>query len=285
MRDDSKSYLSILKFAWGEEPVNYKVSVDLSFQKGKETQNSTLQYHCRMQVMGYMDQTPVIRVEKRSQVLNNKKPDTIIDEITLETAEAINTLEIRLNPKGRITSVVNFEEITNRWERIKDSTSEKYPGEAVEGFLAILEKSLETPDKLLFALKRDSFLSNFFSGIYCNYGIVQKTNDTFISGNLVPGIELTYATEKKWIDLAEEQVEIAELGELQTESVDKEQFIKAVNARTRLNLLNYNSLRGEVESKTILSEATGRIHSHKSSISITADDLKIENILKVTENG
>ncbi len=283
MVKESYSYDHALKLAWGEKALEYEVAVEFLLQKVKEDlEQHILRYDIQMQVIGYTDSIPIILIEKKNLILNNKRPETIIDDITLDTAEVVNNLEFSIDQKGHVAIVHNFEAITNRWIWIRQAISERFPGEAIEAFLNMMQKSLETPESLLISIERDPLLSIFFNGIYDHYDRTPK-RCVFKTGTLLPGFNLKYITEKKWVDTSDNFVQITEKGRLDTSAIEKEKLLLALNARTSLERSSYNEIDGTMEIKTQVSLPSGIINNQNSIFSLTVDDIKLENKLLVIE--
>jgi hypothetical protein len=283
MVNESYPYDHALKIKWGKEVLEYEISIEFLLQKvGEDLEQHILKYDAQMQVIGYIDSVPNIRLEKKNLILNNKRPETIIDDITLDTSEVVNNLEFSIDQYGRIAAIHNFETITNRWTWIRQAISERFPGEAIEFFLNMMQKSLETPESLLKSFERDPLLSTFFNGIYSYYDHTPK-HGIFTTGTLLPGFNLKYLTEKKWVDMPDDFVQITEKGRLDNNTVEKEKLLLGLNARTNLERSNYNKIDGTMEIKTLVSLPSGVINNQSSTFSIIVDDIKLENKLLVIE--
>jgi hypothetical protein len=278
--NSGSTYNNALTYKGDKQPGFYKASVELVVRDTHETIKNTISCKIRLQASGFQGNNPVIRMERSHFVVNNKNPETLIDQITLKTAQTIDTLELLLNENGKIKSVLNVEQVQNQWALIRQNIIDEYPGESVASFLDIIGKSLETPEELFNSLQRDPLLFNLFHGYYHSYGITQKIKDTYRTGSLLPGICLHFATIKTRKDLSDGIVEIQESGELITENIEKEQFMNAFNTRTRANSRGYSRLYGRAELTTSISD-NGHILKHSSTCRIEADDIHVENTVKL----
>lgn len=101
--------------------------------------------------------------------LNGTEVDGLAVELAENTAQILYPLQIVVNDNGKWRDIYNFDAIQKRWESKKQDLLEYYEGETTEQYIAIVDKTLESKEKLVHKLATNWFLRAFFNGIHVDY--------------------------------------------------------------------------------------------------------------------
>ena len=114
-------------------------------------------------------------------LLNEKPPQTTMQNIALECSKAIEKCVFQVNTKNEIIGLDNYKEIVEKWRHIKEKIVQEYEGEIVDKYLAVFEKSLENETVLLEKIKKNLFISQYFFPIFDEpyHGFQKKNVETF----------------------------------------------------------------------------------------------------------
>ncbi|PKB18732.1 LysM peptidoglycan-binding domain-containing protein [Flavobacterium sp. 5] len=112
----------------------------------------------------------LFEIDRASEIyINGKAPDTMMSELALKAAEVLYPLKIVVNEYGKWIDIHNYNEIENRWGRIKREILDYYEGEVAEAYIEHTENALENSETLLASISSDYFLRVFFNGIHLGY--------------------------------------------------------------------------------------------------------------------
>lgn len=111
----------------------------------------------------------LFEINKGSILLNNKRPDTIMDELGVRTAEVLYPLKIVVDSSGKWIDIYNYDEIQSRWKDKKEEILDYFEGEVAEKYVKKTEYALENTETLFKYLTSDYFLRTFFNGIHVSY--------------------------------------------------------------------------------------------------------------------
>ncbi|WP_296145339.1 hypothetical protein [uncultured Flavobacterium sp.] len=179
-------------------PIQQKINYGVEYKVVKGEEINTMKFETSIYFKGKIDnQKSVFEVDRISKTfINNEETSTIADELAEKVASVIYPLQIIVDEEGKWDSVYNFNEINNRWEKVKEKILGEYEGEWVEKYLDLNEKTLQSEEKLNEALSKDWFLNAYFNGIYVHYTkYLSKRNVAFPL--LINCKAPVYATEQK----------------------------------------------------------------------------------------
>jgi hypothetical protein len=124
--------------------------------------------------------------------LNGKPPEKLMDKIMCETGNSYYPLHLRVSPKLRITEVINFNEIRQRWQTCMKDLLEKNPSSDVERYFRFSGKNMAGSNVFIPSLYRDTFYNLYFRDIFtvtaedevrpiCWYNFPKReTNQTYL---------------------------------------------------------------------------------------------------------
>jgi hypothetical protein len=101
--------------------------------------------------------------------LNGTEVDGLAVELAENTAQILYPLQIVVDDTGKWRDIYNFDAIQKRWEVKKQDLLEYYEGDTTDQYIAIVDKTLQSKEKLVNKLSSNWFLRAFFNGIHIDY--------------------------------------------------------------------------------------------------------------------
>lgn len=109
-------------------------------------------------------------INRKQVYINNKAPDTKIEQIAEKTSQAIFPLQIRIKSNGEIEEILNTASIKKRWMSVKYDLLKYYKGDTISKVTNKIETVL-----LNDALLKKSICQNWFFHLYFKPFYVQYT--------------------------------------------------------------------------------------------------------------
>lgn len=148
----NKNYLAMYTIENGEEKHSIKEEINVKWLNKDKNDYS------------------LIAIDRISKVYVDEEEDSsMANELAEKTAKVFYPLEIVVDPNGEFTSIYNFEDIRERWQRVKKEVLKEFQGEAINESLLLFESKLNDNEIILNALSKDWFLRAFFNGINIEY--------------------------------------------------------------------------------------------------------------------
>ncbi|KUJ59997.1 peptidoglycan-binding protein LysM [Flavobacteriaceae bacterium CRH] len=138
----------------------------------------------------------LFKIDRKSIHINNKIPDTVMDELAAKTAEVLYPLKIVVDESGKWIDIYNYNDIENRWRNKKKEILDYYEGEVAEKYIDHADIALQSTATLFTYLASDYFLRAFFNGIHVGYTADYSFNNQ-VSFPLEKGEESTFNVEQK----------------------------------------------------------------------------------------
>jgi hypothetical protein len=101
--------------------------------------------------------------------LNGTEVDGLAVELAENTAQILYPLQIVVDDTGKWRDIYNFDAIQKRWEVKKQDLLDYYEGDTTNQYIAIVDKTLQSKEKLVNKLAGNWFLRAFFNGIHIDY--------------------------------------------------------------------------------------------------------------------
>ena len=148
----------------------------------------------------------IFEIDKISKTyINDEETTNIADELAEKTSKVLYPLEIIVAKEGNWSEINNYNEITKRWEKVKEKILDEYEGKWVENYLQNNKETLEDKGILERALRKDWFLASYFNAIYTFY--THKFNfETNVAFPILTNCEaINYKVEQKINEYLEEK--------------------------------------------------------------------------------
>ncbi|MDX6184048.1 peptidoglycan-binding protein LysM [Flavobacterium sp. Fl-77] len=111
----------------------------------------------------------LFEINRKSIFINNKMPDTVMEELGVKTAAVLYPLKIVVDGSGKWVDIYNYDDIVYRWKDTKREILDYYEGEVVKAYIKETEFALDNSERLFTSLRSDYFLRTFFNGINVGY--------------------------------------------------------------------------------------------------------------------
>jgi hypothetical protein len=112
----------------------------------------------------------LIEINRISQVyVDGKETDIMADELAEKTARVFYPLQVVIDPNGELVAIYNFEDIRDRWLKIKKEILKDFQGEVLENALLQFENKLQNNEIIFDSLSKDWFLKVFFNSLNIEY--------------------------------------------------------------------------------------------------------------------
>lgn len=101
--------------------------------------------------------------------VDEKENNTIADEFAEKTARVFYPLQVVVDSEGKWIDIHNYEDIKERWCKVKATLHKEFQGETIEECFELFENKLESNATILDSFTKDWFLRSFFNGINIEY--------------------------------------------------------------------------------------------------------------------
>ena len=114
-------------------------------------------------------------------ILNNELPQTIIQNIALESSKAIEKCVFQVNTKNEIIGLENHKEILEKWQALKQKLFQENEGEIIEKYIVLFENTLTNKVLLLQKVQCNVFINQYFFPIFDEpyHGFKKKNIEKF----------------------------------------------------------------------------------------------------------
>ena len=146
-----------------------------------ETLINKIHYLLEMVYKKNEDKQIVLEINRKQVYINNKQPDTIIEQLANSISETIFPIQLQISGKGEIENIGNHKEILERWQTKKEKLIEYYKGDIAEKIIAKANNFFKNKYILTESLTENWFFNLYFKPIYGSYSTkkVINYNSTF----------------------------------------------------------------------------------------------------------
>lgn len=126
----------------------------------------------------YQDNYFFIEIDRKALFVDDKEEKTMADELAERTAKVFYPLEVVVDTDGECVDIHNFNEIRERWARVKKEVLKEFQGKPVDERLKVFEDRLNNNNFISKAFLNDWFLRAFFNSLNIEYketGTIEKT--------------------------------------------------------------------------------------------------------------
>lgn len=140
----------------------YAIEVTTTLPTGQESIYSAL----LALSAGYQskDHSFIFEMTSRTHVqLNHRAPEQSVDQIMVRLSGAHYPIRFKVSIGGEVESLLNFGQISKRWEDECTQVLKEFPCVAVEKYIDRARPAMENEKSYLEALQRDSFVQFYFA--------------------------------------------------------------------------------------------------------------------------
>lgn len=148
----------------------------------------------------------VFEINRKQININNKVPNSKIEQIAETAAQAFFPIKIKIKKNGEIDSILNHDAIKERWPVSKNKILEYYKGQKVAKVISKIENILLNEILLQESLNHNWFFHLFFKPLYVDYTeklsakYIWKSpvfGNQFIEYGVVQTVQEKYSTDDK----------------------------------------------------------------------------------------
>ena len=111
-----------------------------------------------------------LEIIKEKTYINNLEINQTIEQLFEKAEQVLYPLQIITDEKGRLSQIINSEQIKNRWEKdCKPQLEEYYKSETAENIISNLDKCFKDLNAKKKLLERNLFYKLFFQPLYTSY--------------------------------------------------------------------------------------------------------------------
>ena len=118
----------------------------------------------------------VLEINRKQVYINNKQPDTIIEQLANSISETIFPIQLQLRSNGEIESVANHKELQERWQTKKEKLAAYYKGDIADKIIAKANIFFKNKHIITESLTQNWFFNLFFKPIYGSYSTKKEIN-------------------------------------------------------------------------------------------------------------
>lgn len=127
-----------------------------------------------------------VQLQKSKVYINQANTDRVIDKINEEfMLQVLHPVELAISNTGTLLGILNFEEITKRFQKFITLKRKEYTGIYATRFFALLEQKMNSAYTLQSSMEKDWFWATFFTPVYFPKGYFgnKKTDKLFPAFN------------------------------------------------------------------------------------------------------
>lgn len=113
--------------------------------------------------------TCIFEINRKQVYLNNKVPNSKIEQIVEKASQAIFPLRIKMNTNGEIEEIMTSKTLEKRWFSAKDDILKYYKGETISKVISKIENVLLNDDLLKKSIHQNWFFHLYFKPFYTDY--------------------------------------------------------------------------------------------------------------------
>lgn len=103
-----------------------------------------------------------VMMARQSVYINDKKPDIIVEQLADEIGNILFPLEIIFDGQGELDSILNQQQILDKWLKLKPKLQQYYQGDEAESLLESVQNRIRSRSKLLQDIQSDLFFQMYF---------------------------------------------------------------------------------------------------------------------------
>lgn len=101
-------------------------------------------------------------ITRKSVYINDQKPDTIVEQLADEIGRILYPLEMTLDETGTLTSILNQQQILDKWLKLKPKLQRYYQGDEAERLLDNVQNRIRSKSRLLQDIQSELFFQMYF---------------------------------------------------------------------------------------------------------------------------
>lgn len=159
---------------------NYRAPQQLSYgyilnlTKGEETHELKCEYTVKYVGKSQESDNPIYQIVRSYPLyIDEHEPDTMAEELAAQVGAVMYPLELEVNLQGEPLSIHNYDQIFERWQKLKTELFEYYEGEVFLKYITLSEQALLASEILFEKIKQDWFVQTYFAPIRGKYDLAK----------------------------------------------------------------------------------------------------------------
>lgn len=111
----------------------------------------------------------IFEINRKQFYINNKIPNSKIEQIAEKAAQTIFPLRVRMKPNGEIEEIQTNSSSKKRWQSVKEDILKYYRGETISKVISKIEATLLNDDLLKQSIYQNWFFHLYFKPLYVDY--------------------------------------------------------------------------------------------------------------------
>lgn len=140
----------------------YSVGIVEKAYGEQEVSQQAVFYDVLLQWMGFEEGYHLFQYSKLS--FYNRK-DGILGELAEDCIKSLNPIEIKTDPRGKMTGIRMSPEVSNRFKEIKDRLLDLYPGPYAKTYIEEFAYAVQNPEIFNERMQDDIFIKTYFAPI------------------------------------------------------------------------------------------------------------------------
>lgn len=115
------------------------------------------------------DDNCIFEINREQFYINNKRPDSKIEQIADKASQAVFPLRIKIKKNGEIEEILNVEDVKRRWLSAKKEILQYYKGGIIAKVINKMDSILLNDNALKKSIHQNWFFHLYFKPIYVEY--------------------------------------------------------------------------------------------------------------------
>lgn len=161
-QQESKPINKIQKLKFSQLKATYKVKINKVNSGGSNESKNEIAYDLVIDHIETTEDTSILKIEKNDFSVNDRSPQSKMQQLAMQCANAYYPMEVIINKWGRIEKINNMTEIQKRWSKNKTKIEETFTGQYVDNYLENSEYKIFNTNQLETVIKNDIVLQSLF---------------------------------------------------------------------------------------------------------------------------
>lgn len=150
-------------------PLNFQKSyrVEIVIEEENARENTKITYDAAVEVPQVFQSGEYLAAVTMTKFrVNGFEPDLMMEQLASKCRKPLEKVEFIVARNGELLRVHNHDEILEKWKPIKERLEIEYSGDIFEKYLNLTDKALQDKEAILAALKKDTFIHQYFYPLY-----------------------------------------------------------------------------------------------------------------------
>ncbi|RZJ70725.1 hypothetical protein [Flavobacterium sp.] len=136
------------------------------FIEENENSKTRISHKAFVKVLEVRNDAYLVSVVLWNFLINDREPDLILEQLAQKCRRPIENLEFLVNRKWQIIGLENHDLILESWQKTKKRVEQEYSGDIFDRYVSAQDQVIRNKQVLLEKLKKDVFLTQYFSPVY-----------------------------------------------------------------------------------------------------------------------